>query len=403
MRLRQRGHRVTVVTNEHFAPLVKKAGLEFASIGTDAEYRELAADAELWKGRRAMYAIARGIAPLTERVYLQLARLHEESGRDLIVAASSLALGARVAQEHLALPLATVHLSPAVFQTEHEMPRLPGLPPPRWLPRWVKRGLYRFANFVIDRMMAGPLNAFRGTLGLPPTRNIFSRYWHSPDAVLGMFPEWFGAIQPDWPANVRTVGFPLYDERGVTPLSAELQTFLDAGEPPIAFTPGSAMFQGGQFFGVCAEACRRMKRRGVLLSRYREHIPRDLPPGVIHVDYAPFSLLLPRCAALVHHGGIGTSAQAMLAACPQIIQPFAHDQPDNADRLCRLGVARALSPRWFTARRLARELNTLLGDPRLKERCGEIAQRIETQDGLGKACDLLETLAPSPRNALVPA
>ena len=74
-------------------------------------------------------------------------------------------------------------------------------------------------------------------------------------------------------------------------------------------------------------------RRGLLLSRHREHIPRTLPSDVRHVEYAPFSELLPRCAALVHHGGIGTSAQALAAGVPQLIMPMGHDQPDNS-RAC---------------------------------------------------------------------
>jgi rhamnosyltransferase subunit B len=392
-KLRERGHRVTVLTNEHFESLVRKAGLKFASIGTDAEYRKIAADPDLWNGRKAFKAIARGTADLLERVYQQLENLHNAEGSNLVVAASSLALGARVAQEHLHLKLATIHLSPAVFQTVYEMPKLAGSPVSRNSPRWIRRLFWKVANWMVDRELSGPLNGFRAKLGLPKAKRIFADYWHSPQLVLAMFPEWFGAIQPDWPANVRTAGFPLYDERGVTPLSESLTNFLAAGDPPIAFTPGSAMFQGGKFFAVAAEACRLLGRRGLLLSRHCEHIPANLPAGVIHVDYAPFSELLPQCAALVHHGGIGTSAQAMAAACPQIIHPFAHDQPDNADRLQRLGIARTITPRKFTARRLTDELNALLTSPQTREHCRSVAQRIVADHGLEAACDEIERLA----------
>ena len=110
-----------------------------------------------------------------------------------------------------------------------------------------------------------------------------------------------------------------------------------AGEPPIVFTPGSAMYHGQDFFRASVEACKQLNRRGILLTRHAEQIPADLPATIRHFSYAPFSLLLPRAAALVHHGGIGTSAQAMAAGCRQLITPFAHDQFDNADRLRRLG------------------------------------------------------------------
>src|SRR6187401_1829478 len=117
LRLRERGHRVSVLTNEHFEPLVRNAGLEFISIATDAEYRQIADDPDLWNGRKAFFAIARNIGALIERVYRKLEALHAAEGDRLVVVASSLAMGARIAQEKLGIPLATMHLSPAVFQS----------------------------------------------------------------------------------------------------------------------------------------------------------------------------------------------------------------------------------------------------------------------------------------------
>jgi UDP:flavonoid glycosyltransferase YjiC (YdhE family) len=93
------------------------------------------------------------------------------------------------------------------------------------------------------------------------------------------------------------------------------------------------------------DACRRLGRRGLLLSRYRDQLPADLPPGVRHFDYVPLSRVLPRAAALVSHGGIGTLSQALAAGIPQLIMPLGFDQFDNAARLGRLGVAATLTPR----------------------------------------------------------
>src|SRR5439155_15601643 len=109
-----------------------------------------------------------------------------------------------------------------------------------------------------------------------------------------------------------------------------------------------------------ADACRRLGRRGLLLTRHRDHLPTTLPPGVIHVHYAPFSQLLPRCAAFVHHGGIGSSAQALASGVRQLVTPFTHDQPDNASRLKRLGVAAVIPARKYTAGRIAGALQMLL-------------------------------------------
>ncbi|MDB5297079.1 MAG: glycosyl transferase [Phycisphaerales bacterium] len=387
-----RGHAATVVTNAHFEPLARRNGLGFVATSTAADYHQIMADPDLWRGRRGFDAIARHVMALAEPTFDAIARLRAEHGDRLVVVGTSLAFGARVAQEAFGVPAATVHLSPAVFQSAHDMPKYAGLWVPPGAPTWAKRLLYKLINRVVDRALAGPVNAFRARHGLPPVRGIFERWWDSPDLVLATFPAWFAAPQPDWPPQARVVGFPLYDERDATPLPPELDAFLAAGPPPVAFTPGSAMAQGQAFFAASADACRRAGLRGVLLTRHRGQVPAALPPGVVHADYAPFSELLPRCAAVVHHGGIGTSAQALAAGCPQLVQPFAHDQPDNAARLARLGVARVVSPRRYTPARAARVLAELTTSTEVAERCREVAGWVRGTDAVGAACDAIEAL-----------
>jgi UDP:flavonoid glycosyltransferase YjiC (YdhE family) len=157
------------------------------------------------------------------------------------------------------------------------------------------------------------------------------------------------------------------------------------------------MFQGERFFAAAVDSCVRGDFRGIMLTRHAEHVPRDLPADVIHVDYAPFSELLPRVAALVHHGGIGTSAQGMAAGVPQLVTTITHDQPDNAHRMKRLGVAETIPMSKFSGRRGARLINTLFAADRLRANCRAVADRFKTMDGLGQTCDLLESLATQRR------
>ncbi|MEM1013565.1 MAG: nucleotide disphospho-sugar-binding domain-containing protein, partial [Planctomycetota bacterium] len=188
---------------------------------------------------------------------------------------------------------------------------------------------------------------------------------------------------------------PLYDERDTQQLPADLAAFLDEGDPPIAFTPGSAMFFGEAFFKAAVEACQRLGRRGLLLTRHADHLPSDLPTGVRHVAFAPFSGLLPRCAAVVHHGGIGTLSQGFAAGIPQIVMPMAHDQPDNARRLIDLGVGGAIVPKRFKPGRLATLLKRLLNDPAVADRCRSLATKVTAHDGLARAADEVEATVSS--------
>jgi UDP:flavonoid glycosyltransferase YjiC (YdhE family) len=153
------------------------------------------------------------------------------------------------------------------------------------------------------------------------------------------------------------------------------------------------MWQARKFFDASIEACVRLKRRGLLLTRHRDHLPDTLPPGVIHVHYAPFSQLLPRCAAVVHHGGIGSSAQSLASGIPQLVTPFAHDQPDNADRLRRLGVAAVIPCGRYKPSRIAPALQTLVDSPIVSQACRAVQSRFAGIDPLEKTCDVIEQLA----------
>jgi rhamnosyltransferase subunit B len=394
-RLRERGHAVAIAANEYFQPLVESADLEFIQIGTADDYRKLATDPNLWDAFRAPQAVFEGTARYLRLIYDAAAEFSRRP--DSVIAASSLALGARVAQDHLNLPMASVHLSPSIFQSARELPHfIPFSAVPAWTPRAVKRGLWWVMNRVMDRIIAPSVNQLRAEFGLTPVKNIIRDYWHSPSLVIGMFPEWFAKPQADWPAQTVVTGFPLYDEPEITPIDEKLEAFLRCGEPPIAFTPGSAMWNAHGFFEESAKACAQLNRRGLLLSRHRDHLPKSLPPGVIHVHYAPFSQLLPRCAAFVHHGGIGSSAQALACGVPQLVTPFAHDQPDNGYRLSKLGVARVISAKKYRADRVVTALRSLIESPDVAGACREMRSRLSGVDALDRTCELIECLRSVP-------
>jgi UDP:flavonoid glycosyltransferase YjiC (YdhE family) len=212
--------------------------------------------------------------------------------------------------------------------------------------------------------------------------------------TLGLFPEWFAAIQPDWPASMRLAGFPLYDERDAAPISAEVEAFLAAGAPPVAFTPGSAMLEGREFFAASVDACLRADLRGLLLSRHGEQIPANLPPSVRHFSFVPFSQLLPRCAAVVHHAGVGSSAQGLAAGIPQLVFDLgAFDQPDNIRRLKQLGVAASLPRARYKGPAAAKALGALLADQVLLARCQAVAAKFAGTDPIGAACAEIEAAA----------
>ncbi|HET6882393.1 MAG TPA: nucleotide disphospho-sugar-binding domain-containing protein, partial [Pirellulales bacterium] len=388
--LARRGYKITLVAAGYFEQLAKNVGFDFAPIFNSDEFLALLKNPLAWHRFRGFIECFRGgVLPTFEPIYRAIADRYASG--ETVVVASTLAFGARCAQEKLGLPLVTVHLSPSVFRSDYHNPVLPGMYLPHWLPAPLKRSQYWLADtLVIERLIRGPLNEFRASIGLGPVRGILAHWHHSPERVLGLFPDWFGEPQPDWPEQTVLADFPLYDERDVSPLDDQLLTFLDSGEPPLVFTPGSAMLHGREFFSAAAEACMLLGRRGILLTRFAEQVPGHLPSGVRHFPYAPFSQLLPRAAALVHHGGIGTLSQGFAAGVPQLVMPMSFDQPDNAARLQRLGAGMAIPPKRFQAARVAGILQRLLASRDVARRCDEIADKMEQRRGLETACDVIE-------------
>jgi hypothetical protein len=121
-----------------------------------------------------------------------------------VIAAATLALGARIAQEKLGVPVASVHLQPVMFRSVHQPPILGKLVIPDWFPHWLKRSLFWLADTAfIDPALAKGVNGFRAELGLPPARRFLGDWLHSPQRVLGLFPDWYAPPQPDWPPQVR--------------------------------------------------------------------------------------------------------------------------------------------------------------------------------------------------------
>lgn len=390
--LKARGHDVTLCTNAHFGPLSSRAGLSFVELFGEEEFRAALANPDLWRPIKGFRFVAQAILRLMRPTY-ELIQARTIPGETVVVA-GALAFGARMAQDRLGIPTVTVHLQPAVFRSEYQGAVLAGFSLAGAMPRWAKRTIYRAMDaLLIDRLLLPGTNAFREELGLPPVRRVFHDWWNSPQRVLALFPNWYAPPQPDWPPQTRLTGFPLYDESDVAEVPAALAEFLAEGKPPIVFTPGSAMRHGRDFFEASVDACRRLGHRGLLLTRFPEQIPADLPVGVRHLDYVPFSQVLPTAAALVHHGGIGTTAQALAAGIPQLIMPLAHDQFDNAARVGRLGVGRSLARKAYSGPAVAEILGSLLGSEDVAGRCRDIAARFEGPDPLGEACRWIEELA----------
>ncbi|HJS47093.1 MAG TPA: glycosyltransferase [Gemmatimonadales bacterium] len=395
--LRARGHRVTVFAAEPFRGMVERAGLEFDWFWSAEDYERTAAQPGLWHPVHGYRYLMRHLVPTMPRLY-QLVESRYEPGRTVLVG-HTVSFATRMFEDRHGAPAATLQLSPVAFRSDFGQPTLPGGADPTPLPRPLKRAFWAALDrFALDPPVAPALNRWGASLGLAPVRRIFKDWIHSPRRVIGLFPPWFAPPQPDWPPQLRLTGFPRWDEAGLHPPDRALEEFLAAGPAPLVFTPGSANRHGAAFFAAALVATRRLGGRALLLTPSRTQVPAELPREVHWAPYAPFSVVLPRAAAFIHHGGIGSVAQGLAAGVPQLVMPMSHDQPDHAARIRRLGVGTWLPPRRFTGARVARALAVLLESPAIRESARQRAAALHEDDPVAATCDLLEELVPGGAN-----
>ena len=397
----QRGAEPIVATSEVHRVRVERLGLAFRPIRPDL--RELEHDPVLF--RKAMDRKSG-----SEFVFREIFMPHLRAGfddllpvvrdADLLVSHPIVFVGPLVA-EATGIPWASVMLAPMSFVSTHDFPVLPQFP---WMRHFRPLGPRFFAQVVRHsrRMIAGwtePVERLRREVGLPPGGLTFFEGSNAPDCVLALFSELLGAPQPDWPPQTVQTGFAFFDDAHATGMDAGLARFLDAGPPPIVFTLGSsAVMDAGPFYEESRAAAEAIGRRAVLLiGNDPRNVPRiPLPSTIVTHDYAPYSELFPRAAALVHQGGVGTTGQALRAGKPMLVVPWSHDQPDNAERVRRLGVGLPMDRERYRSRAVAKALRRLLDDPAYAARADEVGRRIRSEPGTVGAVDALARYLGSP-------
>jgi rhamnosyltransferase subunit B len=389
--LRRRGHRVALLSHATYRPLAESAGLDFHAVDRPGEFEHVLANPDLWHPRKGVGTHVRDfLLPNLERFYRLIAEVGSPAGT--VMAAGVPCLGARVAQDKLGIPTATVLLAPAWLRSVYEAPlQFPEQRLISWTGGLGKRAFYFFHDLGIDLLLRSRVNAFRASVGLGPVGRVYP-WMCSPQRIIGCWPEWYGPPQPDWPEQTVLAGFPFYDHDATTPEVSREAVEWAAARRPIIFTAGTGMMHGGDFFRDAVESCRRLGLPGCLLARHVSQIPPRLPEDVRHFSYVPLSELLPRARAIVHHGGIGTTAQALAAGIPQLVMPLAFDQFDNSRRLARLGVAIPNYRRRLGARELVRRLARLLASEAIARNCQAWKLRLESRSAIEDACDLIEEL-----------
>lgn len=393
--LQTRGHVPVLATSEYHRERIERQGIEFVPVRPDL--LDLEGKPEFF---RDLMDRKKGSEVVIRQVFMPHLRASYDDlreavrGADLLVSHQVAFAGPLVA-EVTGMPWVSAVLSPISLLSKHD----PSVPPQApWLRHFRRLGprFHAPIHGLARRMLRGwtePVQHLRKELGLRPVIDPMFEGANSPTCMLVLFSKVLGEPQPDWPPQAVQTGFAFFDDALATGMTAELKQFLSDGPPPIVFTLGSsAVMDAGTFYETSRETAKQLDRRAIfLIGIDPRNQPREpLPKSMLALEYAPHSALFPRASAIVHQGGVGTTAQALRSGRPMLVVPWGHDQVDNAYRVCRLGVARTLSRDQYTVRGATTALRHLLDEPTHITRASEVGRLVRAEHGARTACEAIE-------------
>ncbi len=391
--LQDAGHRVRVATFELFASMIRDAELEFYPIHGDAQaLLNAAAQGEKLDQLNPIQivrALQRSYGTLTKSLPRDLSGLYDT---DLILNQLPSNLFGGDLAEYLGIPWAIVTVIPLTPTRTRPLVGFPNTL--SWIP-----GFNGFTHWFGEQMgwqlFRKTVNRLRKeTLGLPP-QPFFGPYKANARnrvPVLCGFSEQVVPRPPDWGEHVHLTGWWFPEEPEWVPPPALVQ-FLEAGSPPVFIGFGSMPVRDpAQTTATLVEAVRLSGRRAILHAGWAG-LGGVLPPEIFPMTYAPYGWLFPQMAAIVHHGGSGTTGFGFRSGVPSLIVPFLFDQFYWGARAAEMGVGPKPIPfNKLTSQQLASAIQTAVTDPDMRRRAADLGQKLRAENGIQRAVEMLQTL-----------
>jgi sterol 3beta-glucosyltransferase len=391
--LKHAGHDVAVCTSTSFAPWIKEHGLDYAYLNNDI-IDLVHSDS----GRRALERHG-GVAGLPKRL-IEASRQFKPIFRRTLAEEWEAAQGAQmiiynpnaVGGYHIAEALGIPGIMTDALPTWVPTSAFPHIVTPELrIGGWYNRLTHSIIGVTPRLLFGSVVSQWRKETRRLPPRSLFAselvRTDGRPVPVMLSFSPSVVAPPPDWPENVRVTGYWFLDEGKAWQPPSGLLEFLADGPPPVFIGFGS--MAGGnpaKTARVVLDALTQSGQRGLIVTGWGGLIVPD-PPRNVHVtEYVPYDWLLPQVAAVVHHGGAGTTSAGLRAGKPAVICPFVADQPFWGRRLAELGVGPPpISQRKLTVDNLASAIREAVTNTRMQERAAELGAKIQAEDGLANA------------------
>jgi sterol 3beta-glucosyltransferase len=392
--LKAAGHSVNVATHTYFEAVIREHGLDFSPVVGDPRKTVESELGQQWLATGSnMLGFVKRMAELMRPMMVRATSdcLNACKGADLVLYSVLGWLGAHSVVEKLGIPAYAAFLQPAT--------------PTRFFPSFAYPiranlgGLHNRLTYYSGEQLfwlafRGSINqARKEVLGLPPLPFLSPArklreldlpvfYGYSPTVL---------AKPPDWPSSVHVTGYWFLDQTAEWEPPADLVEFLKAGPPPVYIGFGSMHDRdAARRTNTVVETLSRAGLRGIIQTGWGALSHEDLPDHVHAVESVPHEWLFPQLAAVVHHGGAGTTAAALRAGVPSIVVPFFGDQFFWGRRVAALGTGPQPIPvKRLTTKRLANALGTATTNESMRDRASSVGARIRAEDGVARVVEVL--------------
>lgn len=399
--LQAAGHRVTLCASSNFAPFVTAHGLEYGYMNDDfIKLIDSASGRDAIESGGSIFGMAKAAVKLLKKAKALIRGLLDDSWKAAQAAEPELVIfhpkvpGSHIA-EKLGVPAIMAIPIPLLVPTAEAVAM--GMPDLR-LGRWYNRLSFKLVHKGYH-MYDDALNDFRtkalGIGKLPKKTTPLEMSDGTPIPVLHAYSESVSPRPGDWPATAYITGYWFLESANDWQPPTALQEFLAAGEPPVYIGFGSMAGRKPQrLAAIVIEALQQAGRRGILATGWGGLDASRLPETVLQIEQAPHDWLFPRVAAVVHHGGAGTTAAGLRAGRPTIICPFIVDQPYWGERVLALGVgSQPIPQKKLTAQNLAAAIHQVTGSQEIRQRAASLGEKLREEDGIAKAIAIIEQLA----------
>jgi sterol 3beta-glucosyltransferase len=395
------GHSVMVCTAEDYEPFIREHGLEYGYmtgellklIDTDAGREAMEETVGLLGSLKSMIKLTRQTKPLNRQMVLDSWAAAQEMQPDLVLYHPKALAAVSIAEAFNAPPVMAL-LQPMMIPTaEFPPPGMPALP---------LGGAYNKLSYKAVAAgystYTGMVNELRqekmGLKKFPRGTGLYQTADGKPITVLHGFSAHVIPRPGDWPEHVHIPGYWFLDRQEDWQPSAELADFLAAGEAPVYVGFGSmAGKDPARLTKIVVDALQQARVRGILASGWGGLKTADLPGSILQIEGAPHDWLFPQMAAVLHHGGAGTTAAGLRAGRPSVICPFMGDQPFWGSRVHALGVGpQPIPQKKLTANELAAAIRTAVSDERMQEKANSLGQKIRGEDGVRTAVAAIEQM-----------